>query len=123
MDALEDLTRRTFARLAPPPQLTVSQWADEHRRLPETSARPGRWRTDTLPYLRGVMDAFNDPAAEIIAFMKAAQIGGSEAGLNVLGYMMHVDPGASMVVQPTITMAQAFSKDRVGPVIRSTDEL
>lgn len=28
---------------APESPLTVSQWADEHRILPDLSAEPGRW--------------------------------------------------------------------------------
>jgi len=51
------------ANLKPPPKLTVSQWADEYRRLsPESSAEPGRWLTARAEYQRGIMDAVSDPA-------------------------------------------------------------
>ena len=36
--------------LAPDPDLTVSAWADRHRRLTSVaSAEPGIWRTDRTP--------------------------------------------------------------------------
>jgi len=52
--------------LRPPPILKVSEWADLERRLsPEASAEPGRWYTSRAVYLRGIMDAVNDPSARI----------------------------------------------------------
>ena len=40
----------------PPPELTVSEWADEFRRIPpEASAEPGTWRTSRAEYQREVM--------------------------------------------------------------------
>ena len=42
----------------PPPDLTVSEWADEFRRIPpEASAEPGTWRTSRAEYQREVMNA------------------------------------------------------------------
>lgn len=61
---------------APPPMLTVSQWADEYRRLSsEASAEPGRWRTDRAPYQRGIMDALSDPTVHTVVVMSSAQVG------------------------------------------------
>jgi phage terminase large subunit GpA-like protein len=46
--------------LRPPPQLTVSEWAERHRMLgSRTSAEPGPWRTSRTPYLKDVMDALS----------------------------------------------------------------
>ena len=58
----------------PPPKLTVSQWADEHFRLSaESAAEPGRWHT--LPYQRGILDAFSDPAVTFVWVIKSARVG------------------------------------------------
>ena len=47
--------------LSPPPELTVSGWADRYRKLSqEASAEPGQWNTDRAPYQREIMDAVND---------------------------------------------------------------
>ena len=72
----------------PPPVLTVSQWADKHRIVPSYSAEPGHWVTDKTPYLREVMDSFNDPTVTKVVFMKCARIGATEAGLKVIGYFI-----------------------------------
>ena len=34
---------------APEPTLTVSEWADAHRILPDLSAEPGAWPARALP--------------------------------------------------------------------------
>jgi phage terminase large subunit GpA-like protein len=60
---------------APPPDLTVSEWADAERRLsPESSAKPGKYSTGVTEYARGVMDAFNDPKVKRIVGMFSAQV-------------------------------------------------
>lgn len=47
---------RCVATLKPPPELTLSQWADRYRMLSaESSAEPGRWHTDKAPYQREIM--------------------------------------------------------------------
>jgi phage terminase large subunit GpA-like protein len=112
------------AYATPPPRLTVSEWADEYRRLPETSAaRGGRWHTKDTPYLRGVMDAILEPGVRKIAVMKAAQLGGSEALHNIVAYFIVYDPCPMLFVHPTMKVAQEWSKERLADMIRTTDAL
>ena len=105
----------------PPPVLTVSQWADKHRIVPSYSAEPGHWVTDKTPYLREVMDSFNDPTVTKVVFMKCARIGATEAGLNVIGYFIDQDPSPVFIVQPTVDDAKDFSKEQLTPTIEETD--
>jgi phage terminase large subunit GpA-like protein len=76
--------------LRPDPLLTVSEWADQFRMLSQTaSAEPGRWRTDRTPYLREIMDCLSPSSGvEKVVFMKGAQVGGTEAGNNWIGYVI-----------------------------------
>jgi phage terminase large subunit GpA-like protein len=60
---------------------------------------------------------------EKVTAMCAAQILKTEALLNVAGYYIHGDPAPILMVQPTVDMAEAFSKDRVAPMIRDTPVL
>src|SRR5882672_4269896 len=121
---LKELQRRVAARVAPPPSLTVSQWADAHRRLSsESSAEPGEWHTSRAPYQRGLMDAVADPAIREIWVMKAAQIGWTEILNNVIGFHIDQDPAPILLVQPNLEMAEAWSKDRLAPMIRDTPAL
>jgi phage terminase large subunit GpA-like protein len=85
---------------------------------PESSASPGPWRTSAAPYLREIQDAMGDPQTETIVFWKSAQIGGTEALINTLLHELVNDPGPLLVLQPTLEMATAFSKDRLAPAIR-----
>ncbi|WP_191621217.1 phage terminase large subunit family protein [Marinihelvus fidelis] len=89
----------------------------------EASAEPGRWSTDRAPYQRGIMDALNDPSVDEVVFMASAQVGKTEVLLNAIGYFSEQDPSPIMLLQPTLELAQAFSKDRVAPMIRDTPRL
>ena len=108
----------------PPPELTVSQWADQFRRLsPEASSEPGTWVTDRAPYQRGMMDAVNEVGVAEVVFMTSSQIGKTEILNNMIGYFAHQDPSPMLLIQPTLDMAETWSKDRLAPMIRDTDEL
>lgn len=108
----------------PPPKLTVSEWADQHRRLSsESAAEPGRWHTARAPFQRGIMDALNDPTVEEVVVMKSAQVGASEIILNAIAYFSDQDPAPILCLQPTLEMAESFSKDRIAPMIRDTPAL
>lgn len=89
----------------------------------EAAAEPGRWITDRAPYQREPMDACGDPAIERVVLMWASQTGKTEVLLNLIGYVADLAPGPMMMVQPTIEMAEAYSKDRIAPMIRDTPRL
>lgn len=108
----------------PPPKLTVSQWADLHRKLsPEASAEPGQWATDRAPFQRGLMDAVNDPSITEVWVMKSAQIGWTEVLNNIVGFYIDQDPAPMLLIQPTLEMGHAWSKDRLAPMLRDSPRL
>ena len=59
------------------------------------------------------MDACSDANIKEVVVMAGAQLGKSEALLNIIGYHIDNDPSPILCLQPTLEMAQAFSKDRV----------
>ncbi|MER2031073.1 MAG: phage terminase large subunit family protein [Solibacillus sp.] len=88
-----NLFRKAAGVVAPPPKLTVSQWADSHRVLSkESSAGPGKWNTDRAPYQREIMDSISDPDTAEIVVMSSAQVGKSELINNIIGYYIDYDP-------------------------------
>lgn len=104
--------------------MTVSQWADNKRRLsPESSAEPGIWTTARAEYQRGIMDAVSNPLLETIVIMSSAQVGKTEILNNLVGYHIDQDPSPILVLQPTLEMAQVWSKDRLAPMLRDTPAL
>ena len=118
------LAQAISSALKPPPKLTVSQWADRFRQLSsESSAEAGRWSTSRAEYQRGMMDAVSDASIETVVLMTAAQVGKTELINNVVGYHIHQDPAPMLVVQPTLEMAQTWSKDRLAPAVRDTPVL
>ena len=69
------------------------------------------------------MDSLNDPANKRVVFMKSAQIGATEILNNAAGFYAEQDASPILVVQPTTEMGEAWSKDRLSPMIRDTPEL
>ncbi len=69
------------------------------------------------------MDAINDPTVHTIVVMKSAQTGWTEILGNAVGYFIDQDPCPILMVQPTLEMAQAWSKDRLAPMLRDTPAL
>lgn len=124
MVLIDEIARECAGVWTPPPDLSVSEWADRFRMLSsESSAEPGRWRTERAPYQRGIMDAASDATVREVVVMSSAQIGKTEFLLNIIGYYIHQDPSPIMLLQPTLDMAEAFSKDRLAPMVRDTPAL
>ncbi len=108
----------------PPSLLTVSEWADRYRILtPLTSAEPGKWRTERTPYLKGIMDTFNNPFVEEITIMASTQVGKTESILNILAYIIDQDAGPVLLVYPRIDDAKSMSQNRIKPMLESSPEL
>lgn len=122
-----DLNRtisRSFQNYTPPEDLTVSEWAGKHRILSrENSAEAGPWNNDRTPYLVEVMDAFTDYRIEKITLVASSQVGKSELELNIIGYIIDQDPGSILYVQPTEGDAKKFSRLRIAPMIRDSNQL
>ncbi len=124
LGALNSVVSRAVSGFKPPEDLTVSQWADNKRRIsPESAAEPGPWRTSRTPYLKEPMDAFVDPKVRNIVLVSASQTGKSEFELNCIGYCVDQDPGSILYIHPTLGDARKFSKLRVAPMIRDCKTL
>lgn len=109
----------------PPTELTVSEWAIKYRFLSsESSAESGRFHLSRAFFQKGWMDAFSDPMVKEVVLMASSQIGKTESFVNnVIGYYIHQDPAPILMVQPSLSMAQTWSKDRFAPMVRDTNSL
>jgi phage terminase large subunit GpA-like protein len=102
--------------------MTVSNWADTNRILSsEASSEPGKWDTARAEYQRGIQDAWNETTVEKVVVMTSAQVGKTEILNNCLGYIIDRDPGPTLFLQPSVEMAETWSKDRFDPMIRDTN--
>lgn len=120
-----NLFKEIFSVLEPPPNLTLSEWADKFRRLSsESGSKGGHWDTSKAPWQREIMDAITDITVEKVVVMSAAQMGKTDAFLlNTIGYYMHYDPCTMLCMQPTLSLAETLSKDRLMPMVRDTPVL
>lgn len=70
-----------------------------------------------------MMDAVNEPGVAEVVFMTSSQVGKTEIINNIIGYFAHQDPSPILLIQPTLDLAETWSKDRLAPMIRDTDVL
>lgn len=126
----EDLKRtvKLFKKIAlvlkPPPKLTIDTWADMYRVLStKSSAIPGKWKTDRVPFQREVMRAISDKNTEKVVMMYGAQLSKTEILMNTVGYFMDYEPSPIMFLMPTKDMAADFSTTRLNDMIQSTPQL
>lgn len=108
-----------------PEKLTVSQWADRHRKLSsKSSAESGDWRTDRNPLLREPMDALSDhhPCSQVTA-MFCSQFGKSEILNNWVGYTIDHAPAPMLLIEPTVEVMERYSKQRIEPMLASAATL
>jgi len=111
--------------IRPPKRLTVSEWSDGNRYLtPEGSSEPGRWRTARFPFLRRIMDLLSPQCpTQRVTVMKGAQLGFTEAGLNLVLYTVDHAPAPILFVQKTVENVERLSKQRLEKSIRLTPSL
>lgn len=110
--------------MAPEAQLTVSQWAEEHRILPPQSAEPGPWRTSRVHYLRDIMDCLSvSSPVERVVVMAGSQLGKTEALLNAVGYYMEHAPSTILFVQPSLDAVRRNVGLRIDPLIEHSPTL
>ena len=69
------------------------------------------------------MAAITDPDVETVVMMSSTQVGKTEFCSNVIGYFIHQDPSPILMIEPTLEIAEAYSKDRLAPMVRDTPEL
>jgi phage terminase large subunit GpA-like protein len=111
--------------LTPDPTQNVWEWADAHRKLSsKASAEPGQWRTDRFPFLREPMEALS-PSSPVdkVVVVKAAQMGFTEVGLNLIGFCIDRDPCSILLVVPSLDLARTYSRTRIDPMFELTPAL
>lgn len=116
-----------FAAAAmPPPVLSVSAWAQEHRWVPAESGSPypGKWDNARTPHIVEFMDVLGmDHPARVVAAKKSAQSAFSEAILNGIGRAICVDPCPILVLLPSVDEQLKYNRLKLQPMIDATPAL
>ena len=105
--------------LKPQINIDLDDWSDENIYLSSKSAaEAGRYRTDRAPYLREIMKNLSlNSKIKRISVMKGSQLGFTNLACNFIGYIVDISPSPIMFVQPSLDLAEKFSKTRVRPLI------
>lgn len=116
--SIEQLSGRI---LQPPPELKLSDWAEQNRILASQATEKGPYRLDRVPYLREIMEAFSDPEVREMVILKSARLGITDGIINNgVGYCIDQDPGNILVVWPTKEDAQEWSKETLPELFELT---
>lgn len=116
---IDGLTEAFADALYPPDPLTVDEWANKHRMLPQSSAHEsGAWRTSRFPFLKEIMDELSpESGTRMIVVQKGAQLGFTEIAINWMFYTIEHNPCPMLYVQKTIENVEKFSKQRLAPSV------
>lgn len=102
----------------PPELITVSEWADRYRMLPQkASSEPGPWRTSRTPYAREPMDCLSDhhPAREVVMMCAVQMVKAlavdtpipTPSGWVTMGALREGDAVFGLDGEPTIITAKS----------------
>lgn len=117
------LMSRLADQLRPKENMTISQWADKYMVLPEGSNEAGRFSSDMIPYQKAIMDAITDPEVVDVTVMSSAQVGKTTIIMCGIAYYIDHEPTTQMLVMPTITDSEKFSKTRFAQMIADIPQL
>ena len=119
---LRDLVRRSLALLRPPPKLTMSEWAEEHFRLPErSSAQPGRFRL--WKYQRQWLDVIGDDVTTRVTLKKSARIGFTKCQIACIGGFAANKPCSVILLVPTDSDTKRYATDEIEPSFNESPAL
>jgi len=115
-----DLVGFGFSIFKPKPILTGSEWADQYFYLsPESSARPGKWKTD--PWQVEILNVMTDSVTPFVDIEKSARVGYTKM-LNITqAYFIHQDPCSILHAQPTDDEIRGYAEDEFEPMIRDNN--
>lgn len=119
---IQSIKAKALTFLNPPPDLTVSDWANQNRII-KFGSRQGPFDVAYTPYLKRVLDAFTDPEVKMITLMYSAQLGKSLSIENMIGYLMEYAPCPILYVLPDETFIKTFADTKLKSLIEDTPSL
>ena len=106
-----------------PPDISTSRHADLYRIVDDTSSESGPWRTDRTPYLRDIMDAFDEPDTQEITIVGPGRCGKTEATFNMMAKHVNLTPSPILYATAVEEMIPSTARDRLAPMFENSPEL
>ncbi|ADV47039.1 terminase GpA [Nitratifractor salsuginis DSM 16511] len=109
----------------PDPIIPIDEWSDTYRILPsESSAEPGRYRTDRMPYLKEIARELSPQSpTQRVSVMKGVQLGFTELANNMIFTYADLYPCPMLMILPTESLAQTHASDKLWPSIEKTPRI
>lgn len=110
--------------LAPPPDLSPSEWVEENRILDASAALPGRFSFDQTPYFRKPLDDLSTTSGiKTVVICAGAQLGKTEVLLSAVSYWIANDPKPIICVWPTVDVAKRVAVSRLESALIAVPEV
>ena len=103
--------------------LSIAEWTEKKRILSADSEERGPMRLKRTPYLKPIMDDFENPDYEEFVICKAAQIGLTQGCISIVGYYADQDPCPIMFVLADEDTAKYMMRIRLAPMFQESPEL
>ena len=125
LPTVADPARYALSRVAPPKRQPLWKWAEENIILTMRCGTnfPGPYRTRLTVFMRGVMDALDDPRVHTVVVVKGAQVSGTLTGYVWLARCASVDPGPELVVYPNEDLARSAASTRFIPMVEDSPRI
>ena len=101
----------------------IVEWCESNIHLTsDFVADPGPFRIEITPYMQEIYKELDfGSSTEEITVLFGSQLGKTQMILNFSLYCLTIRPGPMLSVLPTTEMCQAYSKQRLGPMLESCD--
>lgn len=120
---LESIILDAAEAVRPAKRMSVSEAAEEYRKINNPGSYVGPWRNGTTPYLVEPMDTLQSQRFTGWVFAGPAQCGKTDMFPNWLGYTAKCDPADMMLIQTSQTTARDFSLRRVDRLHRHSPDI
>lgn len=124
--ALDALLARVFAQLRPRPPMTPLMWAEKYRYLSseENPDYVGKFCTENIPALRGVLASAGEPGVGRLVAQKSAQIAWTSGVVcTLMAYYSHWRPCVQVAMFPRTQSAKDFDAEKFSPMVRASPVL
>lgn len=102
--------------------ITVTQYVEGNRIMPQNTPFPGAVDMELNPYLKEIQDNFSSTSGvNEVAFMKCAQIGATFAVENIIVYLIGHAPCPILYTSANQSLLEKWSNKRLEAAIKSCD--
>lgn len=107
----------------PPSREPPWKWAERYVTVDKTSPFPGKFRADTAPWTKELMEVFADNRIQDISVLCSAQSAKTQTIMILLAWAIAEDPGPIMWVMAAQDEAKTFARTRLMPTLESVDPI